>query len=269
MSSSDIVVKGSVISVAERMGGGWRMARAAHGFPCAGVFEGVYFEFCRTTRDGSARCGWSRSDANVETNVGFDKFSFGIRDVDGSFFHESKGRPLGEAWGVGDVIGCLMWQTGGDEFGMSFFRNGVAMSQDELRAPAGIYYPSVSLFGAACGTVELGPSFAFPPSNAMKWIGAHALDGTTLVKVLEPSNNNNHHESGSGQQQQSSAEEASADTKRSRKESPSDHQQGKRLKPSQEGEGGDGGSGQDAKMRSVTEDGILNVSLAKTSFWKD
>jgi hypothetical protein len=57
----------------------------------------------------------------------------------------------------------------------------------ELRVPSGIYYPSVSLYSNASGTVQLGPEFAFPPSASVcpvQWGGAHLLDGSTLGKLF-------------------------------------------------------------------------------------
>lgn len=91
MSSSDVIIRGNVVScTGQQLGNGWRMARARHGFPCSAVPGAVFFEFTLHV-SGNARVGWSRMDANVDANVGFCKFSYGYRDVDGSLFHESKG----------------------------------------------------------------------------------------------------------------------------------------------------------------------------------
>mgnify|MGYP003386389291 FL=1 len=81
----------------------------------------------------------------------------------------------GEAYGVGDVIGCLIDLGPHDSFSeIRFFKNG----QDQGQAygyehhpsgpliPKGVYFPAISLFGEAQVRVNFGPSFIEPIDNA-------------------------------------------------------------------------------------------------------
>jgi COMPASS component BRE2 len=54
------------------------------------------------------RLGWARREANLEAPVGFDAYSYGLRDVAGQKVHMSRPKnffPLGEDIKEGDVIG--------------------------------------------------------------------------------------------------------------------------------------------------------------------
>ncbi|KAI9782599.1 MAG: hypothetical protein M1839_004844 [Geoglossum umbratile] len=109
---------------------GFRMARAN-----VGVREGRWYWECRITSgiggtgpesaeastgtDGQAnnhtvrsgghiRLGWARREANLEAPVGFDAYSYGLRDVAGQKVHQSRPKnffPAGEDISEGDVIG--------------------------------------------------------------------------------------------------------------------------------------------------------------------
>ncbi|KAH0565171.1 hypothetical protein GP486_001435 [Trichoglossum hirsutum] len=109
---------------------GFRMARAN-----VGVREGRWYWECRITSgiggtepegaeasagtDGQAndqtirsgghvRLGWARREANLEAPVGFDAYSYGLRDVAGQKVHMSRPKnffPPGEDIREGDVIG--------------------------------------------------------------------------------------------------------------------------------------------------------------------
>lgn len=55
------------------------------------------------------RIGWSRKRASITAPVGFDKYSYSIRDSTGQVFHESRSKSYGEPFKVGDVIGCYIY----------------------------------------------------------------------------------------------------------------------------------------------------------------
>lgn len=95
---------------------GFRMARAN-----VAVREGRFYWECRITRGllknkgpedpeshGHVRVGWARREASVDAPVGFDAYSYGIRDVAGQKVHMSRPKdffPPGEDLREGDVVG--------------------------------------------------------------------------------------------------------------------------------------------------------------------
>ncbi|KAI5463133.1 COMPASS complex protein [Mariannaea sp. PMI_226] len=96
---------------------GFRMARAN-----VAVREGRWYWECKIvqgiqeTKDGEAsrdsgmhvRMGWARREASLDAPVGFDAYSYGIRDVAGEKVHMSRPKdffPPGQAIQENDVIG--------------------------------------------------------------------------------------------------------------------------------------------------------------------
>ncbi|CAJ2512794.1 Uu.00g009130.m01.CDS01 [Anthostomella pinea] len=95
---------------------GFRMARAN-----VAVRQGTWYWECKITRgtintaDGSkgeahghVRMGFARREASLDAPVGFDAYSYGIRDVEGQKVHMSRPKdffPAGEDIKEGDVIG--------------------------------------------------------------------------------------------------------------------------------------------------------------------
>ncbi|KAI4093661.1 MAG: hypothetical protein LQ344_002726 [Seirophora lacunosa] len=61
-----------------------------------------------TTGGGHVRLGWARREANLDTPLGFDAYSYGLRDVSGQKVHMSRPKdfsPGNESFLEGDVIG--------------------------------------------------------------------------------------------------------------------------------------------------------------------
>ncbi|KAL8993924.1 MAG: hypothetical protein Q9169_005975 [Polycauliona sp. 2 TL-2023] len=61
-----------------------------------------------STDGGHVRFGWARREANLDTPVGFDAYSYGLRDVSGQKIHLSRPKdfsPSNESCCEGDVIG--------------------------------------------------------------------------------------------------------------------------------------------------------------------
>lgn len=95
---------------------GFRMTRAN-----VAVREGRWYWECKVTRGilkergerdpashGHVRIGWARREAPLDAPVGFDAYSYGIRDVQGQKVHMSRPKdffPPGEDIKEGDVIG--------------------------------------------------------------------------------------------------------------------------------------------------------------------
>jgi len=63
------------------------------------------------------RLGWSMRTGDLQAPVGYDKWSYGVRDIHGSKIHCSRREDHwgGEAFGPGDVIGCAISMVGADE----------------------------------------------------------------------------------------------------------------------------------------------------------
>jgi len=84
---------------------GYRMARASHG-----VSEGAwYYEVVIEPHTGNTRLGWSTAKGDIQAPVGYDKYSYSIRDKDGNVFHQSIGKSFGEPYGPGDVMGFYIY----------------------------------------------------------------------------------------------------------------------------------------------------------------
>ncbi|KAH6659638.1 Set1 complex component ash2 [Truncatella angustata] len=95
---------------------GYRMARAN-----VAVRQGRWYWECKITRGtlkraegakveshGHVRLGFARREASLDAPVGFDAYSYGIRDVEGEKVHMSRPKaffPPGEDIAEGDVIG--------------------------------------------------------------------------------------------------------------------------------------------------------------------
>lgn len=92
---------------------GFRMARAN-----VAVREGKWYWECKVTRgisstpgtpsNGHVRIGFARREASLDAPVGFDAYSYGLRDASGQKVHMSRPKdffPPGESILEGDVIG--------------------------------------------------------------------------------------------------------------------------------------------------------------------
>ncbi|KAG0244864.1 hypothetical protein BGX31_008407 [Mortierella sp. GBA43] len=92
---------------------GFRMVRAN-----CGVREGKWFYEVTIDRGGEqrfegrdgahVRLGWARREATLQAPVGFDAYSYGMRDTTGEKVHMSRVTPFGEPFKTGDVIGLYI-----------------------------------------------------------------------------------------------------------------------------------------------------------------
>ncbi|KAF9130724.1 hypothetical protein BGW39_002725, partial [Mortierella sp. 14UC] len=92
---------------------GFRMVRAN-----CGVREGQWYYEVTIDRGGEpryegrdgahVRLGWARREATLQAPVGFDAYSYGIRDTTGEKVHMSRVTPFGEPFKTGDVIGLYI-----------------------------------------------------------------------------------------------------------------------------------------------------------------
>lgn len=132
---------------------------------------------------GHVRLGWSMRTGDLQAPVGYDKWSFGLRDIGGSKIHCSKRDDNwgGDEFGPGDVVGCAISLPSKDEEGNSsgpnvikFFKNGNPMGEivvskgkreggDAFHPPDGVYYPAISTYMGASVKLNTGPYFIYPP----------------------------------------------------------------------------------------------------------
>lgn len=131
------------------------------------------------------RLGWSMRTADLQAPVGYDKWSYGIRSVNGGLLHESIRRDSwgGEAFGEGDVVGCYIHLVSSEEAGNSssirFFKNGECLGELVLvkgklngglafeEITPGTYYPAVSTYMGASVKANFGPYFVYPPKKRL------------------------------------------------------------------------------------------------------
>ena len=85
---------------------GYRTARAAYGIRSGATYCEVPLP---ADFSGHVRVGFSTERGDPEAGVGYDEWQYGIRDLDGAVFHNSKGRSFGEAFGPGDRIGAYIY----------------------------------------------------------------------------------------------------------------------------------------------------------------
>jgi Set1/Ash2 histone methyltransferase complex subunit ASH2 len=137
---------------------------------------------------GHVRLGFSMRTGDIQAPVGYDKWSFGIRDIGGAKVHCSKREDHwgGEDFGPGDVVGCAIYlqDSKKDDSSTSakhpnhirFFKNGVNMGQFVISKgkreggvafaiPDGVYYPAISLYMGASVKVNMGPHFIYQPKK--------------------------------------------------------------------------------------------------------
>eukprot|EP01041_Mallomonas_annulata_P004744 gene4744-9422_t len=175
---------------------GFRTIRTTHGIVyspgnASARFRAIapYFWECEILQPKSAsnpshvRIGWSTSKGELGAPVGYNKYSYGYRDISGSKIYDSKRIDnYGESFGPGDIIGCyvLLNDIAPENSMIKFYKNGkdqgVAYRGVELIQ--GIYYPAISIYGDAVISVNFGPIF----------ILKYDIQGAIPISELHPMN---------------------------------------------------------------------------------
>lgn len=145
---------------------------------------------------GHVRLGFSLRSGDLQAPVGYDKWSYAVRDTMGSKIHQSRreDRWGGVPFGPGDVVGFAIYLNGGktdDKAGTTstvtaqsssdqtnhirFFKNGEPMGHFIIakgkrqggaafdNIPDGTYYPAISCYMGGTVRVNFGPNFIYPP----------------------------------------------------------------------------------------------------------
>jgi Set1/Ash2 histone methyltransferase complex subunit ASH2 len=128
---------------------------------------------------GNLRIGWSMRTGDLQAPVGYDKWSYGLRDIAGSRIHASRREDNwgGEPFGPGDVVGFAISLKSQQPNHIRFFKNGEAMghfvvSRGKREGGAafesiqdGTYYPALSSYMGGTARVNFGPHFIFSPRS--------------------------------------------------------------------------------------------------------
>ena len=151
---------------------------------------------------GHVRLGWSMRTGDLQAPVGYDKWSYGIRDTGGSILHESNRQDTwgGEHLDEGDIVGCAIVLDPEDpgENHIRFFKNGKCMGEVVMskgkrvggEAFAGIksgtYYPAVSTYMGGTVQANFGPYLICPPRKVPAGLKFKPLILDTCPPPLSP-----------------------------------------------------------------------------------
>ena len=106
------------------------MVRATHGVGAGCWYYEIKIKPPLNEEDGHTRIGWCTDSGDVQAPVGYDVNSYAYRDSEGTKFHESQGHEYGEAYGPGDVIGCMLRM--GEPIGIARERQRVSLKGQEF-----------------------------------------------------------------------------------------------------------------------------------------
>ena len=169
---------------------------------------------------GHLRIGWSMRTGDLQAPVGYDKWSYGFRSLNGSKSHQSRREDGwgGEAWGPGDVVGCAIYMDGGSNTGTTldpgastdavnsnnnnnkneirFFKNGINMGHFVISKgkreggeafvdiQPGTYYPAISSYLGGAVQVNFGPHFIHPPRPNKLPHGMNSANNKTIFQPM-------------------------------------------------------------------------------------
>ncbi|XP_015602047.1 ATP-dependent RNA helicase Ddx1 [Cephus cinctus] len=152
--------------------------------------EGKYYYEATVTDEGLCRVGWSTSQANLD--LGTDKFGWGF----GGTGKKSNARQFddyGEAFGMHDVIGCLLDLTNGQ---IKFTKNGVDLGVAftlNAQQKSQTFYPAVVLKNAEMSFNFGAQSFKYEPPK-----GYVALASVSKDHIRHNPINSSHDSASSG-----------------------------------------------------------------------
>ena len=143
---------------------------------------------------GHVRIGWSMRTGDLQAPVGYDRWSYGFRDILGSRIHRSRreDRWGGEPFGPGDIMGLCITMIDEEEDGnassssakgrgshIRLFKNGQALGHFEIVRGAklggeaftnivpGTFYPAISSYMGGSARLNVGPHFVYPPPKTL------------------------------------------------------------------------------------------------------
>jgi SPRY domain len=155
---------------------------AAAAAPAASEMTASHHLGKRVRVGGHVRLGWSMRTGELQAPVGYDKWSYAIRDLGGSLVHKSHRQ---DSWwsgydsiefGPGDVVGCALCLDTTDDPHIRFFLNGECLGHFVISKgkrvggvaftiEPGCYYPAVSLYMGGGVRANFGPNWIYPPKK--------------------------------------------------------------------------------------------------------
>eukprot|EP00968_Pinguiococcus_pyrenoidosus_P002034 scaffold109_cov252-Pinguiococcus_pyrenoidosus.AAC.19 len=115
---------------------GHRMVRASHGVNVGNWYFEVEILPSAAEKIGHCRVGFATRQGELQAPVGYDKHSYGYRDLCGSRIHQSyREDGYGKAFRVGDVVGAAIFIKDEDRDGMPI----LGQSRGGCRELLGIY----------------------------------------------------------------------------------------------------------------------------------
>ena len=154
------------------------------------------------------RIGICTKDFKCDYVLGYDNKSYSYRDLDGSVYNEGYSKDYGEAYTIGDTIGCLIYLkppkpksikvevTSEDEKKFEeinlgskvvFFKNGVCQGLAFENIIQGFYYMGASLYNHARIKCNFGPHFECIPTGPSEF--------GDIIKKIKPASCLNEEES--------------------------------------------------------------------------
>jgi Set1/Ash2 histone methyltransferase complex subunit ASH2 len=129
---------------------------------------------------GHLRLGWSMRTGDLQAPVGYDKWSYALRDLGGLVHQSIRKDPWvggGEVYGAGDVMGTAICLDPEDPSvnHIRFFKNGDCLGEFVIvkgkrsggeafcDLQSGTYYPALSAYMGGAATANFGPKFVYPP----------------------------------------------------------------------------------------------------------
>ncbi|WFC97808.1 transcription factor, contains a PHD finger motif [Malassezia yamatoensis] len=95
-------------------------------------------------RDGPhARVGFARREAALNAPVGWDAYSYGIRDKNGAKVTLSRPKPFGRAFGPGDVVGLYIRLPGKDSPAPKGSEHAIHQNRVPIRFKGQLYFESL------------------------------------------------------------------------------------------------------------------------------
>ncbi|KTW31207.1 uncharacterized protein T551_01280 [Pneumocystis jirovecii RU7] len=143
-----------------------------------------YFEFIiergNGDQGGFVRIGIARREASLDAPVGFDGYSYALRDKGGQKVHMSRPRDFMEPFGTGDVIGFHVSLPKNASKNTSFLRNNIFRDRIPIRYKGQLYFEQLEYIPSK----EM-EDLMNPASNSVKPITNPPIIKNSFIRVYK------------------------------------------------------------------------------------